>query len=92
MGMSFLVVLLLIALCATALYFLLRSMGNDGIEAAAPGSCRSGRCGVMPKKPEIVGEIGRQELGVYEDREAPAAPPLIDEISRPDARSPHQTL
>jgi len=30
------------------LYWLLKSMGEDGVEAAAPGSCRSGRCGVTP--------------------------------------------
>ena len=29
-----------------AIYFLLKSMGQDGIEIAAPGSCKSGRCGV----------------------------------------------
>jgi hypothetical protein len=40
------VVLLLI--CVGVLYWLLKSMGEDGVEAAAPGSCRSGRCGVKP--------------------------------------------
>jgi hypothetical protein len=45
---------MLIALAAIALliasvgaiYFLLKSMGQDGVEIAAPGSCKSGRCGV----------------------------------------------
>jgi hypothetical protein len=30
-----------------AIYLLLRSMGQDGVEVAAPGSCKSGRCGVQ---------------------------------------------
>lgn len=42
------VALALIAVAAVGIYLLLRSMGEDGIEAAAPGSCRSGRCGVRP--------------------------------------------
>jgi len=29
-----------------AIYVLLKSMGQDGVEIAAPGSCKSGRCGV----------------------------------------------
>lgn len=29
-----------------AIYLLLKDMGQDGIEAAAPGSCKSGKCGV----------------------------------------------
>jgi hypothetical protein len=45
---------MLIALIAISLliasvgviYFLLKSMGQDGVEIAAPGSCKSGRCGV----------------------------------------------
>lgn len=36
--------LLIISVCA--IYLLLRSMGQDGVEIAAPGSCKSGRCGV----------------------------------------------
>lgn len=38
--------LALIAVAAVGIYLLLKSMGENGIEAAAPGSCRSGRCGV----------------------------------------------
>lgn len=48
--LAILIAILLIAVCVVAIYLLLRSMGRDGIEAAAPGSCRSGRCGVQPKQ------------------------------------------
>ena len=29
-----------------AIYLLLKSMGQDGVEVAAPGSCKRGKCGV----------------------------------------------
>lgn len=29
-----------------AIYLILKNMGEDGVEAAAPGSCKSGNCGV----------------------------------------------
>ena len=35
---------LIIAVCV--IYLLLKNMGEEGIEVAAPGSCKSGRCGV----------------------------------------------
>jgi hypothetical protein len=38
------IVLLIASVGATC--FLLKSMGQDGVEIAAPGSCKSGRCGV----------------------------------------------
>jgi hypothetical protein len=41
----FVAIALLIAAVA-AIYLLLKSMGQDGVEIAAPGSCKSGRCGV----------------------------------------------
>ena len=45
MLISLVAIALLIA-SVGAIYFLLKSMGQDGVEIAAPGSCRSGRCGV----------------------------------------------
>jgi hypothetical protein len=48
--LSVLVVLILLAACIAAIYLLLKNMGESGIEAAAPGSCRSGRCGVQPRQ------------------------------------------
>ncbi|MDZ4254050.1 MAG: hypothetical protein U1A72_15885 [Sulfuritalea sp.] len=41
-----LVAIALLIAAVAAIYFLLKSMGQDGVEIAAPGSCRSGRCGV----------------------------------------------
>ena len=48
--LAVLIAIVLIAACVVAVYLLLKKMGEDGIEAAAPGSCRSGRCGVQPPK------------------------------------------
>ncbi|GEM_PF-1153852 len=91
---TMIVVLLALAGGVAAIYYLLRSMGNEGIEAAAPGSCKSGRCGVVPKPPtsQIVGEIPERDLRVVAMTDPEGKPPLVDEIRRPDARSPHQTL
>lgn len=41
-----LVAIALLIASVGAIYFILRSMGQDGVEIAAPGSCKSGRCGV----------------------------------------------
>lgn len=73
-----LIAIALLIVCVIGIYFLLRSMGKDGVEAAAPGSCRSGRCGVQPK---------RDSTSV-----AQAQVVQIDEIRRKDARSDNQTL
>ncbi len=43
------VVLALLVSGVGVIYWLLKSMGESGIEAAAPGSCRSGRCQVTPQ-------------------------------------------
>ena len=43
----FLVVIALLAVSVSAIYLLLKSMGEDGVEIAAPGSCKRGRCGVQ---------------------------------------------
>ncbi|PIV21601.1 MAG: hypothetical protein COS39_10700 [Hydrogenophilales bacterium CG03_land_8_20_14_0_80_62_28] len=45
-----LVILIVFVASVGGVYWLLKSMGQDGIEAAAPGSCKSGRCGVQPIK------------------------------------------
>lgn len=49
--LAILIAVVLLGVSVIAIYLLLKSMGQDGIEAAAPGSCRSGRCGVQPAKP-----------------------------------------
>jgi hypothetical protein len=40
------IALIILALGIGAIYLLLKNMGEQGIEVAAPGSCKSGRCGV----------------------------------------------
>ena len=40
------IALALLAAAVGAIYLLLRNMGEDGIEVAAPTSCKSGQCGV----------------------------------------------
>jgi hypothetical protein len=38
--------LIVLAVAVGAIYLILKNMGKEGIEVAAPGSCKSGRCGV----------------------------------------------
>jgi len=38
--------LVLLVIAVAAIYLILRNMGAEGVEIAAPGSCKSGRCGV----------------------------------------------
>jgi hypothetical protein len=44
--LSILIALIVLAVAVGAIYLTLKNMGEDGIEVAAPGSCKSGRCGV----------------------------------------------
>jgi hypothetical protein len=44
--LTVLIALILLAAAVGAIYLLLKNMGEEGIEVAAPGSCKSGRCGV----------------------------------------------
>ncbi len=48
--LAVLIALVLLAASVAGVYLLLKSMGQDGVEAAAPGSCKSGRCGVQPRQ------------------------------------------
>lgn len=75
------VAIVLFLACVVGVYWLLRSMGQDGVEAAAPGSCKSGSCGVQPKKTAESDSHRVQEQFVQ-----------IDEIKRKDALSKHQIL
>ncbi len=73
-----------LVICAAGIYLLLKSMGESGVEAAAPGSCRRGRCGV---------DTGRNpQTSCSSSSSPPEATVLIDEITRKDARSPNQVL
>ncbi len=78
--LAVLIALVLLAACVAAIYLLLKNMGENGIEAAAPGSCRSGRCGVQaPQKAEasaasepelyvLQGELKRLDFGPTDKR------------------------
>lgn len=44
--LTVIIALILLFAAVGAIYLLLKNMGEAGIEAAAPGSCKSGRCGV----------------------------------------------
>ncbi|MDP1525252.1 MAG: hypothetical protein Q8M20_05545 [Rhodocyclaceae bacterium] len=43
---TILIALVLLIVAVGAIYLILKNMGEEGIEVAAPGSCKSGRCGV----------------------------------------------
>lgn len=75
--LAILIAVVLLGLSVVAIYLLLKSMGQDGIEAAAPGSCRSGRCGVQPPKPATAAEEDRVLLQFVQ----------LDEFKRTDAGS-----
>ncbi|MCU0841808.1 MAG: hypothetical protein MUC79_08835 [Thiobacillaceae bacterium] len=77
--LSVLAAIFLFVACVVGVYWLLRSMGQDGVEAAAPGSCKSGRCGVQPRQ---TAEIDPQRVQGQVVR--------IDEIQRKDAFSNRQ--
>lgn len=50
--LTIVIAFILLAAAVGAIYLLLKNMGEDGVEVAAPGSCKSGRCGVRcaPKR------------------------------------------
>ena len=52
------IALSLLVVAVGAIYVLLRNMGDDGIKVAAPGSCKSGRCGVRSRADERQDEPG----------------------------------
>jgi len=64
------IALVILAIAVGAIYLLLKSMGEEGVEVAAPGSCKSGRCGV--RRPA-------------EEAEAEALPEDAEESQRKDA-------
>lgn len=49
---SVLIAIVLFLACILGVHWLLKSMAADGVEAAAPGSCKSGSCGVRPRQPD----------------------------------------
>lgn len=79
--LTILVVVTLLVVSVGGLYLLLKSMGEDGVEAAAPGSCKSGKCGVQPRRP--AGDAAQPVDEQYIQ---------VDEIKRKDALSNNQLL
>lgn len=71
-----LVAIALLIASVGAIYFLLKSMGQDGVEIAAPGSCRSGTCGVR-------GTAGA-EAGYHQQERQPGESGNIDEVAKLD--------
>lgn len=57
---AFVIALIILAGAVGAIYLILRNMGEEGIEVAAPGSCKSGQCGVrcapVTNEPDEVAE------------------------------------
>lgn len=79
--LAVLVAIVLLLVSVVGVYLLLKSMGQDGVEAAAPGSCKSGRCGIQPKKTTEASSHVIQVQFVQ-----------IDEMKRKDAPSDNQAL
>ena len=66
---AILIALIVLAVAVGAIYLILKNMGEEGIEVAAPGSCKSGRCGVRcapatKERDELADETeaGRQKV------------------------------
>jgi hypothetical protein len=70
-----LVAIALLIASVSAIYFILRSMGQDGVEITAPGSCKSGRCGVR--------SLAGAEAGCHEDEARAVEAGEIDELAAP---------
>jgi hypothetical protein len=68
-----LVALVLLFAGVAVIYLLLKNMSEDGIDIAAPGSCKRGRCGV-PRHPPVE-ESGEAPLQVADagDQGKPAS-------------------
>ena len=64
-----LIALALLVAGVAAIYLLLKNMGEEGIDIAAPGSCKRGRCGVPSQPP------------AEQDEEEP---PLVAEVVEDD--------
>ena len=77
------IALALLAGAVGAIYVLLRNMGEDGIEVAAPGSCKSGQCGVRKD-----GACKQEEAGVAGD----LALESVDEQNGTDDPQPKRRL
>lgn len=62
------IALILLFVAVGAIYLLLKNMGEEGVEVAAPGSCKSGRCGVR-RTPENESRSSQEEVLLDEAEE-----------------------
>jgi hypothetical protein len=62
------IALIVLAVAVGAIYLLLKNMGEEGIEVAAPGSCKSGRCGVRCA-PATEARVDQDEEAIAEAEE-----------------------
>lgn len=64
---SILIALAILLAAVAAIYLILRNMGQDGVEIAAPGSCKRGRCGVQSRTPAEMADAGEAPLPASEN-------------------------
>ena len=65
--------LALLAIGVAAAYFLLKNMSQEGIEIAAPGSCRRSRCGPQCQTPAEQAEEAPLAIADAPDQGEPRA-------------------
>ena len=75
-----LVVIALLVASVAAIYLLLKDMGQDGIEVAAPGSCKSGQCGVR--------NGAATGTGCHQEDSQSGETDEVEDISTPDRERP----
>ena len=63
-----LVALVLLAAGVAAIYLLLKNMSEEGIDIAAPGSCRRGSCGPQCRPPADEAEEAPLQLADASDQ------------------------
>lgn len=70
---AILIAIVLLFATAAGLYLLLKNMSEEGIDIAAPGSCRRGRCGVPRCQAADEAEEVPSQTAVGSDRSKPNA-------------------
>lgn len=66
-----LVALVLLFAGVAAIYLLLKKMSEEGIDIAAPGNCKRGRCGVPSRQPVMDAEEAPLQTAGVGDQENP---------------------
>lgn len=70
---AILIAIVLLFVTAAGLYLLLKNMSEEGIDIAAPGSCRRGRCGVPRPQAAEDAEEAPAQTADGNDRSKPNA-------------------